>query len=216
MTAVEVKAKPMVTILGTPSFCQGGSTQLTATGGSSYMWSNGVATQTNSITIPGTYTVTVTASNGCTTVATVPVVMNPKPTPVITGNRSFCSNASTILTASGGTTYQWNDGTTDSVMNATSAGIYTVTVTNDAGCSATISATTTVYPAPTPSISGGTEFCSGSSINLIASGGSSYVWSNGSTGSYITVSQTGTYSVTATDSRGCTERFPNRGCTSSA
>lgn len=204
MTAVEVKAKPMVTILGTPSFCQGGSTQLTATGGSSYMWSNGVATQTNSITIPGTYTVTVTASNGCTTVATVPVVMNPKPTPVITGNRSFCSNASTILTASGGTTYQWNDGTTDSVMNATSAGIYTVTVTNDAGCSAAISATTTVYPAPTPSISGGTEFCSGSSINLIASGGSSYVWSNGSTGSYITVSQTGTYSVTATDSRGCT------------
>ena len=204
MSSVVVKARPTVSILGTPSFCQGGSTLLTATGGNSYMWSNGVATQANSVTMPGTYSVTVTATNGCTAVASIPVVMNAKPIAVISGNRTFCSNASTVLTASGGRTYQWNDGTTDSVKIATSAGTYTVTVTNSAGCSATVSTNTTVYPAPTPTIAGPSEFCSGSTVNLIVSGGSSYVWSNGSTGSYIPVSQTGTYSVTATDSRGCT------------
>lgn len=204
MSSVVVKAKPTVSILGTPAFCQGGSTLLTATGGNAYMWSNGTSTQANSVTIPGTYTVTVTAANGCTSVASIPVVMNPKPIPVISGNRAFCSNASSVLTASGGRTYLWNDGTSDSVMIATGAGTYSVTVTNSAGCSATVSATTTVHPAPTPTISGPSEFCSGSSVNLIVSGGSSYVWSNGSSGSYISVNQTGTYSVTATDSRGCT------------
>jgi hypothetical protein len=203
-TSVTVKTKPTVSILGTPSFCQGGSTTLTATGGSSYVWSNGINTQNNIIILPGTYSVTVTSSNGCTSVASVVVVMNDKPSPSIIGNRNFCANSQTTLTAMGGGTYLWNDGTPSQSIVATSSGTYTVTVTNQNGCTASVSANTTVYAVPTPSISGNNEFCQGLSLNLIASGGVSYTWSTGSTSTFINVTQTGTYVVTATDSRGCT------------
>lgn len=203
-TSVTVKTKPTVSILGTPSFCQGGSTTLTATGGSSYVWSNGINTQNNTINIPGTYSVTVTSSNGCSSVASIVVIMNDKPSPSIIGNRTFCANSQSILTAMGGGSYLWNDGTPGQSITATTAGTYTVTVTNQNGCTASVSANTTVYPVPTPSISGNSEFCQGLSLNLIASGGNSYSWSNGSTATFINVNQTGTYVVTVTDTRGCT------------
>lgn len=203
-TSVTVKVKPNVSILGTPSFCQGGSTTLTATGGLSYVWSNGYNTQNTTINLPGTYSVTVSSSNGCTSVASILVVMNDKPTPSIIGDRAFCSNSQTTLTAMGGATYLWNDGTPSQSITVTTAGTYTVTATNQNGCTASVSANTTVYTIPNPSISGNSEFCQGLSLNLIASGGTSYTWSTGATSTYINVTQTGTYVVTATDTRGCT------------
>jgi hypothetical protein len=203
-TSVTVKVKPNVSILGTPSFCQGGSTTLTATGGASYVWSNGFNTQNTTVNLPGTYSVTVTSSNGCTAVASVVVIMNDKPSPSIIGDRAFCSNSQTILTAMGGGTYLWNDGTPSQSITVTAAGTYTVTVTNQNGCTASVSANTTVYAVPTPSISGSNEFCQGLSLNLIASGGATYSWSTGATSTFINVTQTGTYVVTATDTRGCT------------
>ncbi|MBP1672733.1 MAG: domain containing protein [Bacteroidetes bacterium] len=204
ITSVNVKTKPNVSILGVPSFCQGLSTTLTATGGNNYVWSNGTSTQNNTINIPGTYSVTVTNSNNCTAVASIVVVMNEKPTASILGNRNFCANSQTSLTAMGGTNYLWNDGSSNQTITATTGGTYTVTVTNQNGCTSSVSAVTTVYSVPTPSISGSSEFCQGLSVNLIASGGVSYLWSSGATSTYINVNQTGTYIVTATDSRGCT------------
>lgn len=202
-TSVTVKTKPNVSILGVPSFCQGGSTTLTATGGMNYVWSNGSNAQVNTISIPGTYSVTVTNSNNCTAVASVVVTMNDRPTASILGNRSFCANSQTVLTAMGGTNYIWNDGSSSQSINVSSAGTYTVTVANQNGCTSSVSATTTAYSVPTPSISGNNEFCQGLSVNLIASGGVFYQWSTGVSSTYINVTQTGTYVVTATDSRGC-------------
>jgi hypothetical protein len=204
MTSISVKTKPNVSILGISSFCQGGSTTLTATGGINYVWSNGTNTQNNIINVPGTYSVTVTNSNNCTAVASIVVVMNEKPTASILGNRNFCANSQTVLTAMGGVSYLWNDGSSNQSITATTASTYTVTVTNQNGCTSSISATTTVYTIPNPSISGSSEFCEGLNVNLIASGGVSYLWSTGATSTYINVTQTGTYIVTATDSRGCT------------
>ena len=202
-TSINVKTKPNVSILGVPSFCQGGSTTLTATGGLNYVWSNGSNAQVNTISIPGTYSVTVTNSNNCTTVASVVVTMNERPTGSILGNRTFCANSQTVLTAMGGTNYIWNDGSSNQSINVTTAGTYTVTVSNQNGCTSSVTATTTAYAVPTPSITGNNEFCQGLSVNLIASGGVSYQWSTGATSTYINVTQTGTYVVTATDSRGC-------------
>lgn len=202
-TSINVKTKPNVSILGVPSFCQGGSTTLTATGGMNYVWSNGSNAQVNTISIPGTYSVTVTNSNNCTAVASVVVVMNEKPTPSILGNRAFCANTQTVLTAMGGANYIWNDGSSTQSINVTSAGTYTVTVANQNGCTSSVSANITTYSVPTPSITGNNEFCQGLSVNLIASGGVFYQWSTGATSTYINVTQTGTYVVTATDSRGC-------------
>jgi dienelactone hydrolase len=112
------------TITGTTSFCAGGSTTLTANpAGFSYNWSNGITTQTNSITAANTYGVSV--SNGtCTIVApTVSVVVNNPPTlpTAIVSVDSVCANATAIsfaTTSTGAASYSW---TLPSGWNITSA-----------------------------------------------------------------------------------------------
>ena len=111
------------------------------------------------------------------------------------------------MTASGGISYLWSNGsTTNSItISPTATTTYNVTVTDDKGCTANTSEAVNVNPLPTPTITGVNELCFGESTSLAASGGSSYVWSNGSTTSSITVSPTTTttYSVTVTDDKGC-------------
>jgi hypothetical protein len=110
---------------------------------------------TNAMT--GTYTVTITA-NGCSSTATTNVTVNGS-TPAISGTTSICTGSSTNLTASGGGSYLWNTGATNSVItvNPSSTTTYTVTVTNGS-CSAVTSATVTVTTCPctltlTPTVS---------------------------------------------------------------
>jgi len=80
-------------------------------------------------------------------------------------------------------------------------------VTNTNGCSATSTSTTvTVSTITAPSItaSGSTTFCQGATVGLsVPSGLGTYLWSNGATGSSITVNSSGSYSVTVTNATGC-------------
>jgi hypothetical protein len=130
------------------------------------------------------------------------------PTATITpnGNTTICSGGFVQLTASAADGYLWSNGETTQTITATQAGQYTVTVTNNDGCS-DVSDPVTVTVNPTPnsgvSVSGATTFCSGGSVTLTSQASSgSYLWSNGETTQSITVNQTGNYSVTVTDN-GC-------------
>jgi hypothetical protein len=62
--------------------CNGGQATLTASGGTSYQWSNSVNTAINTVspTTTTTYTVTVTDSNGCTDTEDFQIIVNPLPT----------------------------------------------------------------------------------------------------------------------------------------
>ncbi len=210
---VTVNALPTPTISagGPTTFCAGGSVVLTSSSATGNVWSPGGAT-TQSITVSssGTYSVTVT-SNGCSGTSTgTAVTVNPNPaTPTITagGPTTFCAGGSVVLTSSSATGNVWSPGgaTTQSIT-VSSSGTYSVTVTSN-GCSATSAGTTvTVNPVPaTPTISAGgpTTFCAGGSVVLTSSSGSGNVWSpGGATTQSITVSSSGTYSVTVT-SNGC-------------
>ncbi len=129
---------------------------------------------------------------------------------------TFCQGGRVVLTASAGSSYVWKNGTTTlstttQTLNATTAGSYTVEVTNTNGCKATSEATTvTVNPLPTSNISTTTPttFCQGGSVVLTASAGSSYIWKNGNT-TLSTTTQTltaniaGSYTVEVTNSNGC-------------
>ncbi len=112
------------------------------------------------------------------------------------------------MTSSSGTTYLWSNGATTASINVTSAGSYSVRVTNSAGCqsassTATVVSLSAVPGTPTISASGPTTFCPGGSVTLTSSTGISYLWSNGATTPSINVSTAGSYTVQVTNAAGC-------------
>ena len=221
---------PTVTINNTTNTttlnCTTTSINLNATGGASYSWSNGTSVVgTNaglSVNSPGTYTVTVTGANGCTATASTTITQTiAAPIVSITNSANTtiltCIQTSIDLTATGGGTYSWSNGTTiigaAASLNVTSPGTYTVTVTSANGCTATSAVVITQnITAPTAAIIANPNTtmlsCTNSALSLTASGGGSYSWSNGTstigTGATISITNPGTYSVTVTGANGCT------------
>ncbi|MEZ5069060.1 MAG: hypothetical protein R2847_11510 [Bacteroidia bacterium] len=119
------------------------------------------------------------------------MAVNSTPTATITANgpTSFCPGGSVTLTASTGSSYLWSNGKTTKSITVTTAGSYSVTVSNGS-CSATSAptvVTVTNNPTATITANGPTSFCPGGSVTLTASTGSSYLWSNGKTTKSITV-----------------------------
>jgi gliding motility-associated-like protein len=124
------------------------------------------------------------------------------PTVTITETRINCTTSS--LTATGGTSYQWNGGSTptQATNTFTTSGTYSVTVTNANGCSTTLSKTITIG-AGQAAIAGNLSGCN--SVTLTASGGTTYLWDGGNTPNQATntFTNSGTYNVIITDANGC-------------
>ena len=210
-TLVTVNPLPSPTIepSGATTVCNGGTATLTAATATNYLWSTGATSQIISVTTSGSYSVTVTNANGCSATSTPTVVtVNPLPTATTepSGDKTFCDGGSVILTAATATNYLWNTGATSQSITVTSSGSYSVTVTNANGCSAISTPTVvTVNPLPTPIIepSGATTVCSGGSATLTATTATNYLWSTGATSQIISVTTSGSYSVTVTNANGC-------------
>jgi len=183
------------------------------TGGTyTYSWSpaSGNTATLNGLA-PGTYTCSVTDSNACPLVLPVTIVNNGLPpaahiTP--SGPTTFCVGGTVVLTATGGTTYLWNNASTASSITVNSSGTDFVVATTSCG-SDTATIQVTVNPFPNPVISGIRHVCFGDSTILSASGGTSYSWSNGKTTPSISISQAGTYVVTATTPCGSANALAN-------
>ncbi len=203
--------------------CTTPSISLTATGGGTYSWSNGTAVVGTSaslnVTTSGTYTVTVTSANGCTSTASQTITQNnTAPALTITPPISTvltCTTTSISLTANGVGTISWTNPSIISVnpsITVTTPGVYTVTLTAANGCTASISQTITQNTtAPAAAITAPSTTvltCSTTSITLTATGGGTYSWSNGTTivgtNATLAVTTPGTYTVTVTGTNGCT------------
>ncbi len=122
----------------------------------------------------------------------------------ITGETVICPNSSTTLTAHGGTSYLWDNGSTDAQRIISNTGIYHVTVLNNGSCSRDLYVEVTqanvsplLISANTP-----TSFCLGGSVQLNVNADGGFHWNDGSTQNPRTVSSTGDYYVTANE--GCT------------
>lgn len=227
--SVSVNPTPTVTALSNGPVCDGTVISFTASGATTYTWS-GPNSYTSTVQNPtitaspsadGIYTVNATSS-GCSSSATVGVVVNPSVNISIGGNSPVCEGDIISLTsgASGAVGYSWTGPNTftSSVQNPTltadvsSSGIYTVTV-NTASCSAMKTVSITVNPTPSVTIGSNAPLCEGAVLNLTASGGTSYTWSgpNSYTSSVqnptVTANPasdyTGTYSVVVTNSLNC-------------
>lgn len=204
-----------------------------AVSGNTYQWYNGVtllsgSTNSSYTASPGattTYSVQVTSAAGCTaTSAATTVTVNPLPPAVLSasGPLAICPGSSVTLSVGTGAgyTYQWYNGptaiagATNSFYNTNAAGDYYAVVTTASGCQAsTGTATVSINPAPvaTITVSGPTTFCANDSVTFTANSGTGYTyqWSTGAglipgaTNITYVAHSGATYSVTVTNSYGC-------------
>ena len=198
--------------------CTKPSISFSASGGASYLWNNSLGTNSNqTITTPGTYTVTATASNGCTKDSTIIITQNITPPVVGISNNSAvteltCNTTSISVVATGSDSiYTWNNGFgNNSSLAIIAPGLYTVTATNANGCTkdSSIVITQNITP-PTIGINNSSATtvlnCTTLSINLTAStNGASFAWDNGlGSSAAININAPGTYILTATGANGC-------------
>ncbi|MGV3503521.1 MAG: invasin domain 3-containing protein [Adhaeribacter sp.] len=149
--AINVTETPALTASITApatAFCEGGSVVLTASAGDSWLWSNGATTRAIIADESATYTVVVKTGD-CSASASVTVAETPAVVAAITasGSTTFCTGGAVTLTASEGASYKWSNGATTQAITVTTAGSYTVTVTNAAGCAKTsVAVPVTVTP----------------------------------------------------------------------
>ena len=216
----------------TPVSCFNGNngtatvTPLGGTGTKTYLWSNGATTATATGLAAGTYSVTLRDANLCSTSVTGIVVGGPTAavsgtfvtTPVSCFGENNGSATVTPLGGVGGYTYSWSPsgGSAATASNLT-AGTYSVTITDNNGCPATITGIT--VGGPTAGLSGIASTtavsCFGASngvATINVSGGTpnySYLWSNGATDATATGLATGVYSVLVTDGNSCSRTFNN-------
>ncbi|MBS1911927.1 MAG: hypothetical protein JST22_08080 [Bacteroidetes bacterium] len=208
---------PVITPVGRIALCRGDSVTLQAPSGyKSYRWSNGDTNVVIRVGDSTNYTVQVTDSAGCTGTSPpllVRVVRQPSPTIVLHGHALLCPGDTVVLEAPAGyDRYLWTDGSTGQAFIARSAGTYTVTVSTAEGCSGTAQPVTIALeapPSPTITVEGSSSLCPGDSVRLQAPPGFKvYRWSNGDTTSSTLVRAAGNYSVTVTDTIGCTGTSP--------
>ncbi len=206
--SVQVNAVPTASISGSAIICQGNSTTLTANGGGSYVWNNGAITPsiTVSPSADSTYLVTVMNASGCTDTSSILIQVTSNPIASITGNDSICAGSSTVLTASGGGTYLWNNGATSTSINMSPVADTTYEVIVDlGGCFDTTNFNVTVSPLPIVNATGNNVVCNGQSTTLTATGGGTYSWNTGSNLDSIVVIPTITtnYTVIVTNANNC-------------
>lgn len=207
-----------------------GSIDLTVAGGNpgyNYSWSNGSTTQDVNTLIAGTYIVTVTDLNGCTSSNTITLTQPGGLTQTIasptfpSGTNISCfglSDGNINLTIGGGTpgySFLWSNGATSEDLTNVPAGTYGVTVTDANGCQILSSITLVQPPALSQAItafvyqSGTNISCFGlsdGSVDLTVNGGNplyTYTWSNGATTQDLTGVSAGIYNVLVTDVNGC-------------
>jgi len=214
---------PTSSISGVNILCNGdatGSVDLILSGGTTpytYLWNTGDITQNLSGVTSGTYSVDITDDNGCTSTQTITITEPTLLTSSITATNLLCfqDNSGTIdLTVNDGTTpytYLWNTGDITQDLSGISAGTYSVTITDNNGCTSNQSIILTEPTIGiTSSISGVNILCNGDatgSIDLSVNGGTSpytYLWSTGDLTQDLSGLAAGTYSVDIEDDNGCT------------
>lgn len=181
-----------------------------------YLWSNGATVASPNNLIAGSYTVTITDSNGCSMNQSV---MVGQPANALAGvptvTNAACNGSSTgaiNVQASGGVSpyrYLWNNNDTTSNLSNVPAGNYTLMIWDMNECQAIVNVTVGEPAAITAALSGNAVTCYGDSSGTLdcqVAGGVApftYSWSNGGNGSSLTNLTSGSFTVTVTDSNGC-------------
>ena len=188
------------------TICKGNNLFLTpGLGYSDVSWSSGETTDSILIEFAGEFFVSAIDTYGCKSVDSVSVFIS-DPSINLGEDTLLCGNLNyTINAGSGWSAYHWANNNNQSTQVTTTVGNYSVTVTDQFGCTAS---DTIEILNSNPQVTLGADeiICSYDSTLLSpTSGFVSYLWSTGSTEQNITVSLPGNYSVTITDQFNCTD-----------
>lgn len=227
LAGLEANAQIIVTATGTNAVCGNatGYASAIASGGwapYTYQWSNGLSTANIAGLVPGTYTVTVTDIDLAFGTASVTITSTPQVGVTTFSSSQICDvvpDGTATAVPFGGTppyTYQWSNGGTTALITGLGAGTYTVTVTDQAGCTAVGSVNVLVF--------GNEGIWIGDMITNVTCFGANngmatampmsgtapytYLWNTGATTMKITGLAPGTYTVTVTDANGCFGSLP--------
>ncbi len=208
------------------TICSGATVNLNAVGtGTTWAWypNTSNTTQTASVTpsVSTTYTVTATTVAGCSATDNVAIDVNPLPVTNAGIDTAFCKGSSVVLGASGGGTYTWSP--TSGLSSSTSATptanpaattTYTVVAKNTTTlCTAADQIIVKVRELPVAFAGDDNTICKNSSLNLNATGGTTYLWTSPTTGlsatninnPIATPTATITYIVSVTDAYNCSK-----------
>jgi gliding motility-associated-like protein len=196
-----------------PVLCNGGTAtvNVTATGGTAPFTGTGQFSE-----LAGSYSYTVTDANGCSAVASLTVNEPPLLTLSLTAADVTCNGLNDGIiqpNVSGGTpgyNYSWSNGSTNNSLSGLAPNNYTLTVTDQNGCTVNSSATISEPNALILSSIITNSLCNGDlngAIDLTVTGGIvgySYLWNNSSQSEDLTGITAGSYTVVVTDNNGCT------------
>ncbi len=214
---VEVKPLPQVRILSSgDTVCLGELVHLKAVGNAEhYQWNTGIIgdsltihQQTNS-----QYVVTAYSEFLCSASDSIYISINPLPEySISTTTPTICTGDTAIITLSGQNHVTWypsgsmlySDSST-ALVSPKSDTIYTAILTNQYGCTDTTSIGINVIHPQALQISNDTLVCYGQSVTLHVSGSWNYIWSNGESSNFFTVTpnETTVYTVSSEDEYGC-------------
>lgn len=227
---VTVNSLPNASITpnGQTTFCAGNSVVLNANTGANltYQWLNngnninGANGSSLTVNASGSYTVLVTNASGCSQTSSAMSVTS-LPNPTITlgaiSNPSSCGTptGSIVVNGSGTGVVTWtgsSNGNSGTITlpytnNQVPAGSYSLSFTTTDGCvSNSVTAVLndpTSSAAPTITSNAGNSICDGETLVLTSSYSDGNSWSNGASTNSITVTSSGSYSVTYTDASNC-------------
>ena len=179
--------------------------------GYNYQWSTLEATQSIIAMESGIYTVTVTSADNCSIQDQTEVTILTYPIVDLGADQALCAGESFLLDAGNpGLNILWSTNETGQTINATSTGVYTVSVDNGA-CFSEDQISLVFNPQPINPFGNDTIVCfDGPPYNLLLQAlnpGATYLWDTGSTQSNILVFSGGTYNVEITTPNGCDQVF---------
>jgi len=173
----------------------------------SYLWHDNSNQQTYSTNTEETVSVTVTDSNQCSSSDEISVSAVDSPEVNLGEDMILCTDEPVILNPGEhqmGNTYLWSDGSDGETLEVSESGEYWVIVTNFYDCSSSDTINIKLFPGIDLELEDEVHICDGETHTfLIDEIYETYLWSNGDTTNTITVSETGLYSLTVTDSNNC-------------
>ena len=181
---------PNVTLSGNTSICSGGSTIITATGDAPFIWSDASNGSTYASTSAEDIYVAVSNNCGVDTAHLSITINGTLPVAAIAGSLTICDNTPTILTASGGDSYVWEDGSVAGSLSNLGGTGYLV-ANNSCGTDTVHYTVVDLGNSPNVSLSGNTSICQGENTIITATGSAPFVWNDGANGTTYTASSAG-------------------------